>query len=619
MYRTYRMPPPEIGEKLKRVPKQPGVYLLKNADGKTIYVGKAKALRERLRSHFRPGPREDVRHRLLMAKVAGFETVVTDSEIEALILEANFIKEHHPKYNVNLKDDKSYPYIRVTHEPYPRVVVSRRIVRDGSRYFGPYTDVGSMRQLLAAVRRIFPVRTCGFEITEDSIRAKKHKVCLMYHIRRCGGPCVGMVGEEDYRWTVREVVAFIQGKNSQLKKDLETRMSELAACKRFEEAAQLRDEIRSIAAFQSRQKVVDGSLANRDIVVSATEGGLGCGLVFNVRDGKIVNRLHFILEGIDALAEPELTGAFVKQYYVRTDDVPEEVLLPVDIPDAGGIAAWLAGKRGGDVRLSVPKRGKQLGLMGMCRQNARLLLEELLAQKDKAGDWLAPSVQALARDLRLPKIPRHIEAFDVSNLAGADAVASLVVFENGKPKKSEYRKFRIRRVGGIDDFAMMAEVVDRRIGRLQKEQRPLPDLILVDGGKGQLSAALGVLARRGFSNQPIVGLAKRLEEVFVPGASDAQTLPKTSASLRLLQRVRNEAHRFAVQYHRTVRKKRMVRSELDDIPGIGPTRRNALLRHFGSLQNIREAAVDQIAMVKGMNIKAAQNVAEFFRTRPLRK
>jgi len=583
---------------------------LKDRTAKTLYVGKAKSLRDRLRSHFMPGRFEDIRHGLMMSRTESFETIVTDSEIEALILEANFIKEHHPRYNVNLKDDKSYPYIRVTNEPYPRVLVTRKIIRDGSRYFGPYTDVGSMRQLLGAIRRIFPVRTCKLEINEDSLRLKKHRVCLMFHIKRCQAPCEGLVSHEGYCWTLNQVVAFIQGKNSQLKRDLEARMKELAVQKRFEEAAMLRDEIRSIAAFQSKQKVVDDLLINRDIVVTTAEGELGCGLVFDVRDGKIINRHHFYLEGLEGLSETEILASFIKQYYIRTDQIPEEILLPWSVPESSDILKWLSEKRGSPVRMEIPRRGKKSQLMEMCLQNARLLLNELLLQKEKAENWIAPSVQSLEKELSLKKTPKRIEAFDISNLAGKDTVGSLVVFENGQPKKSEYRKFKIRRVEGIDDFQSLAEVLERRIRGLLKENAPFPDLFLVDGGKGQLSAALNVLLKFNLPDQPVIGLAKRLEEVFVPGTEGPQMLPKSSASLHLLQRVRDEAHRFAVQYHRTLRKKRAVHSELDDIPGIGEKRRKALLTHFGSVKNIRNASAEQIASVKGMNTKTAENVVE---------
>jgi excinuclease ABC subunit C len=597
-----------IPSKLKNVPARPGVYLLKDRHNKILYVGKARILRNRLRSHFGAAKNEDPRHILLMKKVVDFETIVTDSEVEALILEANLIKEHYPKYNVNLKDDKSYPYIRVTDELYPRIFITRKIVRDGSRYFGPYTDVGSVRQLMAAVRRIFPVRSCRLKIDEESIRDKKHHVCLDYHIGRCDGPCEGLVSREAYLQTINQVVDFINGKNYHLISDLTNRMKSLAEQKRYEEASRIRDEIRSIEAFQSRQKVVDAIRVNRDIVSLAIEEEDACGVVFDVRDGKITNRHHFFMSGVEGLSESEVLTSFVKQYYHRTNSIPDEILFPFRLCDAETVRVWLDRKKNQHVRFGFPQKGEKAKLMEMCTQNARLLLNELLFQKSQIQDWIAPPVKALQRDLHLDRPPKRIEAFDISNISGSDAVGSLVVFENAKPKKSDYRKFKIRNVKGIDDFAMMAEVVRRRYSRLLKEGEIFPDLILVDGGKGQLSSALSVLKELEIADQPIIGLAKRLEEVFIPGISDAQTLPKSSSSLKLLQRIRDEAHRFAVTYHRQQRGKRMVKSLLDDVPGIGVKRRNALLKTFGSIDGIRKASVEDIVRVKGMNPKIAEKV-----------
>jgi len=597
-----------LEEKLKRIPKKPGVYLLKDKQGKILYVGKAKALRDRLRSHFKPGKDEDRKHRLLMSRITDFEYILTDSEVEALIMEANFVKEHSPKYNINLKDDKSFPYVRLTNEPFPRLFITRKIVQDGSRYFGPYTDVGSLRQLMKAIRRIFPVRTCRVRITDESIRLKKHKVCLNYHIGRCRGPCEGLVSQADYRWIVHQIVAFIQGRNTELVKHLESEMNEHARLERFEEAADIRDKLRSITAFQSRQKVVDGVSADRDLITVAADEEDACAVVFNVRDGKITNRHHFYLRGAEGAGESDVLTAFVKQYYLRADYIPEEVFLGSPLTEKREVTSWLAQKRGKKVALHVPLKGKKAKLMEMCRRNTRLLLEELKLQKSRTQAHVSPSVEALQRDLKLVKPPQRIEAFDVSNIAGQDAVASMVVFERGKPKKSEYRKFKIKRVEGIDDFRMMAEAVERRMGRLLKEEKPLPDLILVDGGKGQLSAALQVLRKLSLPNQPVIGLAKRLEDVFVPGISAPQNIPKSSAGLRLLQRVRDEAHRFAVTYHRQRRKKRVIHSELDDIPGIGEKRRNALLKAFGSVHAIRGASVEDILKINGLNRPMAEKI-----------
>lgn len=598
----------DLVKKLQTVPKKPGVYLFKDKTGEIIYVGKAKMLTHRLRNHFSNS--SDPKHFRMMSKVADFDFVVTDSEMEALILEANFIKEHKPKYNVNLKDDKTYPYIRVTHELYPRILVTRKIIRDGSKYFGPYTDVGHMRQLLSAIRKIFPVRSCNLHITEESIQKKKHKICLQFHIERCKGPCEGRISPEAYQEIVKHVIRFIQGKNHDLVKELTQRMESLSAEQRFEEAGKVRDQIYAIARFQAKQKVVGEWDEERDLVVVAVNDVGGCGMVFDVRGGKIINRRHFYLEGVEARSESEVLSAFLKQYYLRADFIPKEIYIPFECEECTEIAQWLSTKKGESVRLVIPKTGKAEHLMVMCVENANLLLEELRIQKEKSADWIAPSVLALQRDLALPKIPKRIEAFDISTLFGQDAVGSMVCFENGKPLKSEYRKFKIRNVQGIDDFAMMAEVVERRITRLLSEGKPLPDLILIDGGKGQISSVQEVLKSHALTNQPVIGLAKRLDEVYLPNFPEAQMLPKGSPSLRLIQYIRDEAHRFAVTFHRSLHRKHLGESILDHISGIGKKRKANLLLRFGSIENLKKASVEEIATVEGLNRKIAERLKE---------
>lgn len=601
-----------IDVRLKFAPVLPGVYVLKDRQGGILYVGKAKSLRNRLRSHFRPGKNEDLRHRRLMAQVADFETIVVDSEVEALILEANFVKEHRPKYNVNLKDDKSYPYIRVTRELYPRVFITRKRVQDGSSYFGPYTDVKILRQLMSAVRSIFPLRTCGLSITPKTIEQKKHKVCLNYHIGRCRGPCEGRIAPSDYGRMADQVVAFIKGKNQNLTSELESRMKELSRQRQYEEAAVVRDELRALSRFLSRQKIVDTRRVNRDILSLALSGRQGCAMVFDVREGKMTNRRHFNLINDGEASEKEVLSAFIKQVYLGADMVPDEILLPWEPEEYTQLNHWLSSEKGKPVKLTVPRKGQKKKLVDMCLRNARLLLEELLEQKEKRKQRIHASVRALQKDLNLKKPPCRIEAFDISNTAGSDPVASLVVFENGRPKKSEYRHFRIKTVEGINDFQMMAEVVERRIARLQREDRPLPDLILVDGGRGQLSAAGAALKKLGAEGQPIVGLAKRLEEIFIPSVSEPQTLPRSSPSLKLLQQVRDEAHRFAVTFHRKLRGKRMIRSALDEISGIGEKRSAALLKAFGSVDRIKKASLEELERVESMTRPAAERIVRHF-------
>ena len=596
----------DLEYKLKRVPQKPGVYLFKNQDSKILYVGKAKNIRSRLRTHFNSGSDRDLRHKKLMSKVADFEYIITDTETEALILEANLIKEYKPRYNVNLKDDKTYPYIRVTTEFFPRVFITRKIVKDGSLYFGPYTDVKSVRKLMTAVQRIFPLRTCSRVINNETISKHKHRACLNYQIGKCMGPCEGKISREDYLRNLDQVVKFIKGKNSVLINELKSKMSRCAEQMKFEEAARLRDEIRAIERFTSHQKVVDSINSNRDIITIASEKSISCCVVFIVREGRIINRLHFYLENRENHPDSEVMATFIKQYYLTNDFIPDEILLPFELEEKIEIEKWLTHKKSSRVRINIPVRGKKSRLIGMCTRNAELLLKEILIQKETIQNQPSKSVQILQKDLNLKKPPVRIEAFDISNIQGTDSVASLVVFENGKPKKSQYRKYKIKTVDGPDDFRSMAEVVERRILRLKKENKPMPDLFLIDGGKGQLSAVFEVLKRMELEHQPVIGLAKKLEDVFVPNNPDPQNISKSSPGLYLLRQIRDESHRFAVTFHRQKRKKRTLHSVLDDIPGIGEKRRNKLLKAFGSVKEIQKASVSELEAVVG--VKSARKI-----------
>ena len=596
----------DLEYKLKRVPQKPGVYLFKNQDSKILYVGKAKNIRSRLRTHFNSGSDRDLRHKKLMSKVADFEYIITDTETEALILEANLIKEYKPRYNVNLKDDKTYPYIRVTTEFFPRVFITRKIVKDGSLYFGPYTDVKSVRKLMTAVQRIFPLRTCSRVINNETISKHKHRACLNYQIGKCMGPCEGKISREDYLRNLDQVVKFIKGKNSVLINELKSKMSRCAEQMKFEEAARLRDEIRAIERFTSHQKVVDSINSNRDIITIASEKSISCCVVFIVREGRIINRLHFYLENRENHPDSEVMATFIKQYYLTNDFIPDEILLPFELEEKIEIEKWLTHKKSSRVRINIPVRGKKSRLIGMCTRNAELLLKEILIQKETIQNQPSKSVQILQKDLNLKKPPVRIEAFDISNIQGTDSVASLVVFENGKPKKSQYRKYKIKTVDGPDDFRSMAEVVERRILRLKKENKPMPDLFLIDGGKGQLSAVFEVLKRMELEHQPVIGLAKKLEDVFVPNNPDPQNISKSSPGLYLLRQIRDESHRFAVTFHRQKRKKRTLHSVLDDIPGIGEKRRNKLLKAFGSVKEIQKASVSELEAVVG--VKSAREI-----------
>ncbi len=605
----------ELQEKLKRVPAKPGCYLFKDKTGKILYVGKAGVLRNRVRSYFQKSRPYHPKLEALVRKIADIEWIVTDSEVEALILENNLIKEYKPRYNVSLRDDKSYPYIRITNEDFPRVFVTRKIVRDGSDYFGPYTDVKKVRFVLKTLQRIFPVRSCKFNLTPEVIRQKKIPLCLDYYIKKCQGPCQGLQSKEDYQQMIAQVRRFLKGKTADLVKELRAKMEERAKNLEFEEAALLRDRLKALEEYRNSQKIVQSDSLDRDVVAVAMEDKETCALVFRVREGKVIGKQHFFLKQAMWKDESEVIDAFLRQYYFNTDDVPQEIFLQTEVESAQALQQWLSQKSQRRVTVVVPKRGEKRKLVEMAVTNARYLLDELQLQKMKREQTVHFTVQALQRDLRLSKPPLVIECFDISNIQGSDPVASMVCFENGKPKKSAYRKYKITVKDTPDDFAMMREVIERRYRRLLEEKKRLPDLIMVDGGKGQLSSAVQILRKLGLENQPVIGLAKRLEEVFVPGESEARMLPRTSSSLRLLQQIRDEAHRFAITFHRQRRAKRTLHSELDEIPGIGPKRRNQLLQTFGSVKNIARASVRELVEKGKLPQSIAEKVAEYFKAK----
>jgi excinuclease ABC subunit C len=599
-----------LAEKLESLPTGPGVYQHKDAQGKVLYVGKAKNLRSRVRQYFQKSRNLDARIEQMLSRATDIEIIVTDSEVEALILEANLIKKVKPRYNVNLKDDKSFPYIVITNEPYPRVFFTRQIRRDGSGYFGPYTDVKNIRAALKAIRDIFMIRSCNFLVNNEAIEKKKYKVCLDYHIKKCGGPCEGLVSQERYGAMIEQVAALLRGRTETLIARLRLEMEELAANKKFEEAAVLRDRIRGLQAYSERQKVVNLDAVDRDIVAFAAEGDDACGVIFVIREGKMIGRRHYYMNNVDGKPASELLETVLQQHYLEAEDLPQEILLPVEPENGASVQEWLSGRRGSAVQLQVPHEGEEAKLVRLSRTNAQFLLDELKVQRMKRADYVPHALTSLQQDLRLDRVPRRIECFDISNMQGTDAVASMVVFVDGKSRKSEYRKFKIRTVDGPDDFASMREVVERRYVRVLEEQGTMPDLIMVDGGKGQLSSAVEVLGKLGLSAIPVIGLAKRLEEVFLPGQSEPELLAKTSGALRLLQQVRDEAHRFAVTFHRLLREKRTLQTELDLIKGIGKKRAQGLLEVFGSVQGVRFASEDQLAEVVGG--KTAQHIKQYF-------
>ncbi len=626
-----------LAEKLDALPTSAGVYQFKSAEGKVLYVGKAQNLRSRVRQYFsgvQKGRAGDPRIDAMVAKIADVEVIVTDSEIEALILEANLIKKLKPRYNVVLKDDKSYPYIVITNEPFPRVFVTRRVVRDGSRYFGPYTDVKTMRFALKTVRNIFMIRSCNYDLNDETIAKKKYKVCLDYHIKKCEGPCEGFVSRQAYGAMIEQVASVLKGRTGRVVEALQADMERCAQELRFEDAARLRDRIRALEVYTSKQRVVDAKQVDRDIVAVAAKGNDASGVIFTVREGKLIGSRNFYFANGEGRSETELVQSLIERYYLEESDIPDELILPVELDEQPLLESWLETRRGGPVKFEVPQAGEKAKLVAMVRRNAQFLVDELEIQRLKRGDYIPHSVKALQRDLRLASPPRRIECFDISNIQGSDTVASMVVFVDAEPRKSEYRKFKIQSVIGPDDFASMREVVARRYTRLMNEaglpaeprqvgvlwQAGLtaegtqagewPDLIVIDGGKGQLSAALDALRGVGNVDVPVIGLAKRLEEVFVPGQQESVMLPRTSSGLRLLQRIRDEAHRFAVSYHRVRRTKRILQSELDLVKGIGKKRAKELLEAFGSVQGVKFATEEQLAEIVGP--KVAQTVNEHF-------
>ena len=593
-----------IEEKLALLPDSPGVYIMKNAQGKIIYVGKAVVLKNRVRQYFQNTKNHSPKVRVMVSHIADFETIMTSTEVEALILECNLIKKHRPRYNISLKDDKTYPYVKVTlADEYPRVMLTRRILKDGARYFGPYTNVGAVHESLKLLRRLFPMRTCKHMDVD--------RPCLEYHIKRCLAPCVGLADPEEYHDMVRSVCLFLEGRTDEVEKALETRMAAAAENLQFELAARLRDQLKAVRRVAEKQNIVTG-YGDQDAVGMARSGLGVCVQMFLVRAGKMVGREHFHLSGSEAESDEALLSAFLKQYYYRAAFIPKEILLPCPVEEQTVIEEWLTARKGAKVSLLLPQRGQKHEIVQMAETNAEKYLADEAARIQTATAQTEGAVEELGRALGLAKKPWRMECFDISHIQGAETVASMVVFEGGVPKKSDYRRFKINSTEGKpDDFLSMREVTTRRYVGLPEEE--LPDLIVIDGGKGQLSSALEIIRQQaGHKNVPVVGLAKQFELVFKEGESEPVVLPRHSQSLYLIQRIRDEAHRFAITYHRKLRGKRNLVSVLDHIVGIGPKRRQALWSHFGTLAKIKAASVEELAEVDGMNRPSAEAVYNFF-------
>ncbi len=581
-----------LADKLEQLPTRPGVYLFKNARGTVIYVGKARVLRDRVRSYFQASRPAEFHKSRMVDDVADLDLVVTDNEMEALALENNLIKRHKPLYNVRLRDDKNHPYLKLTlKEDYPRLYVVRRPSEDGNAYGGPYIPASLGRKTAALVRKLFGIRSC-----KETLNGRRPRACLQYQIKRCLAPCVAEICSLDrYQRSCEDARLFLEGRTEEVLRRLRSDMERVAGEERFEEAASLRDQVRALERLETPQKITTTELEERDLFAAYVEGDRAAVQVFSVRDGRVVAREGFLLE---RLTEPEsVLASTIQQFYAAARYVPREVLVPADVPDRELLQSWLGERRGTQVRIRTPQRGEKLRLLDLVVRNARLAFDL---------EWKHPRQQSqeILRALRdlldLEIEPRRIECFDISNIQGSDIVASMVVFEEGLPRKSDYRKFRVKGViGAPDDFASMREVVGRRYRRLLEEGKELPDLVLIDGGKGHLGAAVEALEELGLGDQPVASLAKREELLFVRGRARPIALPRSSPVPQLVQRVRDEAHRFAVGFHRQTRSKRTLHSELDEIPGIGPAKRRKLLSAFGSLRGVRGASEPELATVVG--------------------
>tara|TARA_B100001250_G_scaffold387490_1_gene384941 strand:- start:11612 stop:13444 length:1833 start_codon:yes stop_codon:yes gene_type:complete len=586
------------------MPTEAGVYLFKRSNGTVVYVGKAKNLRNRVRSYFVKDAHDGRRQfRALVRNVSDLECIVTETEQEALILEATQIKLHKPRYNILLKDDKKYPFIRITNEPFPRIFSTRDIEHDGSQYLGPFSNVRAMHTTLDLMQKIFPVRNCDFKLPSPQI-----KLCLEYHIKRCEGPCEDLVKQEAYKKTVERAVRFLRGQNNEVIRELKQLMSRAADKLKFERAAQYRNQLHSLESMRARQKVVMDESVNRDIVGVARNDDEACCIVLEVREGRLLGKKHHFLSGTIDSENHEIISAFCRQFYLQNDFIPPEIHVPSLPSDSYEIDKWLSERMRSRVRTSQPQRGLKAQMVYMAKKNAVQLLKERQLKRELKRDKVPQSIYALQRDLNLPTLPRLIAGVDISNFQGTNPIGSLVIFEDGKPKRSQYRYFKIRDIEGPDDFASIREVVTRHFTGALKRRETLPDLLLIDGGKGQLTSALKALTEVGKPNQLVLGLAKRLEEVFLPDQKNPVLLPRTSASLRLLQILRDEAHRFALKNHRHQRTKRTLTSQLDKIPGVGPKRRNVLLQMFGSVQRIKTMGTNEIASVPGISPQLAESI-----------
>lgn len=597
--------PDSVLEKIPHLPESPGVYLWRDREGTVLYVGKAKRLRSRVRSYIGGDIADSVKTYALMQSVAALETIVVPSEAHALILEANLIKEYHPKYNIALRDDKSYPYIKVTvAEPFPRVWVTRHLVDDGSRYFGPYTDVGQMRRALNVVKRIFTVRSCNYDMPKQM----PERPCLDYFIKRCKAPCILAQTQGEYQAMIDEVLVFLEGRTNEVKKRVRERMELASESLDFERAAELRDALNHLERMEEPAVVMNIEGGDRDVIGYARDGDDAAVALMRIRGGKLLAREHQFLANVEGETDAAVLEAYLVGSYLSLEDRSAELLVPFDPEDRDLVETSLE-----RTKIQTPQRGPRRELVDLATQNARHLLEELRLTGEDAEERAGDPIYELQRSLGLQKVPRALVCFDISHAQGTDTVASCVWFQNGRPHRAEYRKFKIKTVEGIDDFASMNEIVTRYFTRRIEEEKPLPDLVVIDGGKGQLNAAHAALSTLGLAEMPTISLAKREEEIFMVGRSDPLRLSRRSPALRVLQQARDEAHRFAITFQRKRRAVRTITSELLRIPGVGESKRRVLLAAFGSLQGVREASVEAIAALPGFGQKTAEKILEGLR------
>jgi excinuclease ABC subunit C len=594
-----------LQEKVAQVPDRPGVYLYKDAKAQIIYIGKAASLRSRVRSYFQDSRTRDPKTDALVAQIRDLEYIVTGNELEAMILESTLVKKHRPRYNIILRDDKHYPFLKLTtNEDFPRLLVARRVQPDGAAYFGPFYPATAMRETLRLVRQLFPLRTCRIKIDGTLPRP-----CLQYYIHRCNAPCTGWETPEGYSKTVREVERFLEGRNDDLAAELTREMEAAAEETKFERAAALRDRIQALNTVRERQQMISTDEADADIVGVVRQGSEACVQLFFVRKGRLLGRESFFFERVAGWTDGDILSAFVRQFYVRDVTPPPEIVLSEALPEAELTAEWLGQRRGGRVELLAPQRGRKRELVAMAEENAALALQSHLLSR---GNRQQVVLEDLQRALSLPELPHRVEAFDISTIQGHETVASMVVWVDGEMKRDEYKRYKIRTVTGTDDFASMQEVLGRRYGKALETEGVLPHLIVLDGGRGQLNVGIKALEAIGLDYIPIAALAKRAEEVYLPERLQPLVLDMGSPALQALQKMRDEAHRFAITYHKKLRSRRAIASVLDQIPGVGPTLRTSLLRTLGSAKGVRQASVAELASVPKVTPKLAQRIYDFF-------